>query len=250
MKRINLFFYYQWIYRRKKNYRQKIHRRSISVGDSVGKLITDGICVLHRRKNSIGKTVKSCSEVANDNTNPYRNMIMNAMRINQGNVSQCSIVEKEPNADSTGFFDLLKDSDESLWDGCMNHSKLSTVAHVFTIKSDHRLSEAGYDKIIKWARSILPEGNRLKENFYVAKSMMKPFGLGYQKIDMCPNFCMLYYLENTELTECMTCGHYSCYKPRIGRGKTLVAYKKIKYFPITPKLQRLFMSPRTAEHMT
>jgi hypothetical protein len=66
---------------------------------------------------------------------------------------------------------------------------------------------------------------------------------------MCPNFCMLYYLENTELTECMTCGH-SRYKPRTGRGKTLVAYKKLRYFPITPRLQRLFMSPRTAEHMT
>ena len=26
--------------------------------------------------------------------------------------------------------------------------------------------------------------------------------------------------------------------------------KKLRYFPITPKLQRLFTSPRTAEHMT
>jgi len=47
----------------------------------------------------------------------------------------------------------------------------------------------------------------------------------------------------------MTCGH-SHYKPITGRGKTLVAYKKLRYFPITPRLQRLFMSPRTAEHMT
>ncbi|KAL9403258.1 hypothetical protein Peur_000230 [Populus x canadensis] len=176
-------------------------------------------------------------EAANDNTNPYRNMIMDAMRMNQGNGGQCPIVEEEPNADATRFFDLLKDSDEPLWDGCMNHSKLSAVAQVFTIKSDHGLSEAGYDKIVEWARSILPEGNRLKENFYAAKSMMKPLGLGYQKIDMCPNFCMLYYLENAEMTECMTCGH-SRYKPRIGRGKTLVAYKKLRYFPITPRLQR------------
>jgi hypothetical protein len=58
MKRINLFFYYQRIYRRKKNYLWKIHRRSISVG----KLITDRICVLRRWKNSVGKTVKSCSD--------------------------------------------------------------------------------------------------------------------------------------------------------------------------------------------
>jgi hypothetical protein len=206
-------------------------------------------------KRRMGETVvgspssaSNVHEAANDNTNPYRNMVMDAMRMNQGNVSQCPIIE-EPNADATRFFDFLKDFDEPLWDGCTNHSKLSTVAQVFTIKSDHGLSEAGYNKIIEWARSILPEGNKLKENFYVAKSMIEPLGLGYQKIDMCPNFCMLYYLENTEMTECMTCRH-SCYKPRTGRGKTLVAYKTLKYFPITPRLQRLFMLPRTAEHMS
>jgi hypothetical protein len=63
----------------------------------------------------------------------------------------------------------------------------------------------------------------LKENFYVAKSMMKPLSLGYQKIDMCPNFCILYYFENAELTECKTCGH-SSYKPRTSKEKTLVVH--------------------------
>jgi len=188
-------------------------------------------------------------EDGNENSNPYRNMVMDAMRMSEGNVRECPIIEEEPNADATRFFVMLKDSDEPLWDGCMNHNKLSAVAQVFTIKSDHELSEASYDKIIEWARSILPEGNRLKENFYAAKSMMKPLGLGYQKIDICHNFCMLYYLENAEMTECMTCGH-SRYKPKTSRGKTLVANKKLRYFPITPRLQRSFMSPRTAEHMT
>jgi hypothetical protein len=153
-------------------------------------------------------------------------MVMDALRMNQGNVSYCPIIEEEPNTDATRFFDLLKDSNEPLWDGCTNHSKLSAITQVFTIKSDHGLSEAGYDKIIKWVKSNLPERNMLKENFYAVKSMMKPLGLGYQKIDMCPNFCMLYYLENVELTECMTCGH-SHYKPITDRGKTLVAYKNL-----------------------
>jgi hypothetical protein len=53
-------------------------------------------------------------EATNDNTNPYRNMVMDAMRMNQSNVSQCSIVEEESNADAARFFDLLKDSDEPL----------------------------------------------------------------------------------------------------------------------------------------
>ena len=74
---------------------------------------------------------------------------MNAMRMNQGHTGQYPIVDEEPNADATKFFDLLKDSDEPLWDGCINRSKLSAIAQIFTIKSDHGLSEAGYEKIIK-----------------------------------------------------------------------------------------------------
>ena len=120
---------------------------------------------------------------------------------------------------------------------------------MFTIKSDYGLTEAGYDRIIEWAKNILPERNKLKGNFYTAKSTMKPLGLGYLKIDMCPNFYMLYYLENVELIECKTCGH-SRYKPILGKGKTIVAHKKLRYFSITPKLQRLFMSLKIDKHMT
>jgi len=67
---------------------------------------------------------------------------------------------------------------------------------------------------------------------------------------MCLNFCMLYYFENAELTECKTFG-YSHYKPRTGREKTIIMHKKkLRYFPITYRLQTLFMSPKTVEHMT
>jgi hypothetical protein len=75
-------------------------------------------------------------------------MVMDAMRMNQGNVSQCPIVEEEPNVDAARFFDLLKDSDEPLWDDYTNHSKLSAVTQVFTIKSDHGLSEAGMTRLL------------------------------------------------------------------------------------------------------
>jgi len=64
----------------------------------------------------VGSTssVSNVHEAANDNTNPYRNMVMDVMRMNQGNVSQCPILEEELNADAARFFDLLKDSDEPL----------------------------------------------------------------------------------------------------------------------------------------
>ena len=47
--------------------------------------------------------VESTSSASNmhgvvyENSNPYRNMVMDAMRMNQGNVSQCPIIEEESN---------------------------------------------------------------------------------------------------------------------------------------------------------
>jgi hypothetical protein len=89
------------------------------------------------------------------------------------------MVDEKPNANTTTFFYLLKDFDEPLWDYCTNHGKLSVIVQVFNIKSYHGLSEASYNKVVEWAGNILFEGNKLKDNFYVAKSMMKPFGLRY-----------------------------------------------------------------------
>jgi hypothetical protein len=75
--------------------------------------------------------------VVDDNINPYKNMFMDAMRMNQDRVGQRTFVDEEPHADTTMFFYLLKDSNELLQDDCINHNKLSVVAHVLIIKSYH-----------------------------------------------------------------------------------------------------------------
>jgi len=78
-------------------------------------------------------------------------------------------------------------------------------------------------------------------------SMMKPLNLEYKKFDMCPNFCMLYYLENTELTNCRTYRHTHS-KPRTGRGRTFVAHRKLRYLSITPRQQRFLMTLKIVEN--
>ena len=50
----------------KKNYRQKIHQRSISVGDFVGKLSTNGMIVQIPTENSVGKYKDYGSEMVLD----------------------------------------------------------------------------------------------------------------------------------------------------------------------------------------
>ena len=64
----------------------------------------------------VGSTSNSSNvyEVVDDNSNPYRNMIIDAMRMNQGYVDQYPVIDEEPNVDATRFFDILKDSDKPL----------------------------------------------------------------------------------------------------------------------------------------
>ena len=56
-------------------------------------------------KRVVGSTSSASNvhEVTNDNTIPYRNMVIDVMIMNQGNVSQCPIVEEEPNANAARF---------------------------------------------------------------------------------------------------------------------------------------------------
>jgi len=85
-----------------------------------------------KRMVGLTSSASNVHEVVNDNSNPYKNMVMNATRMNQGNISQCSIIiEEEHTADAAGFYDLLKDSDESLWNDYTNHSKLSIIYMIF-----------------------------------------------------------------------------------------------------------------------
>jgi len=68
---------------------------------------------------------------ADDNINPYRSMVVEAMRINHSysDEGSCNIsLYEEPNVDEAKFLKLLKDSSELLWDWCTTHSKLTTIA--------------------------------------------------------------------------------------------------------------------------
>jgi len=64
----------------------------------------------------VGSTSSSRSmhRAVDDNSNHYRSMVIDAMRMNQGDAHECSIVDEEPNVDVTRFFYLSKDYKEPL----------------------------------------------------------------------------------------------------------------------------------------
>ena len=52
--------------------------------------------------------------VVDDNSNPHKNIVIDAMRMNQSHAGQFSIIDEEPNVETIKFFDFLKDSDKPL----------------------------------------------------------------------------------------------------------------------------------------
>jgi len=188
---------------------------------------------------------------------PYRTMVMDAFGgqfdENVGpnfDFGMTQEIEEPPNEEASKFFKILQDADEPLYQGCTSHSRLSAMSQLLNCKSEFNMSEACYDRLMSIMKSFLPEGEKLEPNFYRTKKMMKNLGLGYEKIDACENNCILYYKKTADLTSCPACGHPR-FKPKTNNGgrKKNIPYKILRYLPLTPRLQRLYMSSKTAEHM-
>ncbi|KAG8379756.1 hypothetical protein BUALT_Bualt07G0122500 [Buddleja alternifolia] len=98
---------------------------------------------------------------------------------------------------------------------------------------------------------MLPKGHKLPDSFYSSKKVVALLGLGVEKIDACENDCMLYWKNEKELQQCKIC-HHPRFKPK-KRGKKKghkdISFKQLNYLPLIPRLQRLYMSKTTAEHM-
>jgi len=74
---------------------------------------------------------------------------MDAIEMNQDDVSECSIVDEESNAYADMFFLSFERFQRTIMGGFINHNKLSVVAQVFTIKLDQGVSKASYNRIIE-----------------------------------------------------------------------------------------------------
>jgi hypothetical protein len=57
-------------------------------------------------KRIVGSTSSSSNlyEVVDDNSSPYKSMMMDAMRINHGYLGESSHIDEEPHVDTTRFF--------------------------------------------------------------------------------------------------------------------------------------------------
>ena len=116
------------------------------------------------------------------------------------------------------------------------------------LKCRYQMAEAEYDEWSSFIQKMIPKPNSMPQNFYRTKKFVRGLGLPVEVIDCCENLCMIYWGKDSELISCKICNKER-YKPvREGPSKRSrqIPYKKMYYFPITPRLQRLYASKATA----
>ncbi|XP_056688561.1 uncharacterized protein [Spinacia oleracea] len=154
---------------------------------------------------------------------------------------------------------LLEASEEKLYEGCINFSKLSFLLHLFHLKCMNHWSIESFNMLLKLILDAFPQILDFPSSYYYSKKMIKDLGLGYEKIDACPNNCMLYWGEFLKKDKCHVCGT-SRWKKTKDRGNVVsdqgtdtckkgVPAKVMRYFPLIPRLKRIYMSSSTAEDM-
>ncbi|KAF7116710.1 hypothetical protein RHSIM_RhsimUnG0018000 [Rhododendron simsii] len=143
------------------------------------------------------------------------------------------------------FDKLLNDSQREIYPGSKDYTLLKFVIEVFNMKVTNHWTNKSLDMFLKFQIKLLPEGNLVPKNTYEARKLLSGLGLSYELIDGCINDCILFRNENAALDRCPKC-NVSRYKINCARGKK-IARKTLRYFPLTPRLKRLFMSRAIAE---
>nr|XP_043625447.1 uncharacterized protein LOC122596867 [Erigeron canadensis] len=151
-----------------------------------------------------------------DNFTQMFNVLENEVGEND-NVDENDKNNEDDNGDANkndGFQQVFADSKEDLYEGCKKYSKLSAVLRLFNVKANHNWSDKSFKELLKVFHDMLPVGNKLPVSLYETKKM-------YER------------KKQTKVSGNVT--------------KNGPPAKVLWYFPIIPRLKRLFASPEDAK---
>ncbi|XP_040367423.1 uncharacterized protein LOC112178107 [Rosa chinensis] len=152
------------------------------------------------------------------------------------------------------FLKLLEDANLPLYPGSKRHTALSYTVRLLQAKVLHGWTDKSFKTLLEIAKESMPDGVQLPKSYYEAQKLTEDLGFTYETVDACPNSCMLFRNEDINLDECRIC-KTSRWKDNNGSSNDVAALgkqkaaKQARYFPLKPRLQRLFMSSKTAKLM-
>ncbi|GKV50090.1 hypothetical protein SLEP1_g56806 [Rubroshorea leprosula] len=161
-------------------------------------------------------------------------------------------------SDADMFFKLLKEAEQELYPNC-KMSKLPFLVRLYHIKCLNGWSNKSLSMLLELLKEALLDGNTLPTTYNEMKKIFLGLGLRYEKIHACPNGCVLFWKDCENQQECDVCGASRWKESSVvveDKGENFSSTKKknipakvLRWFPLKPRLQRLFMCSKTASLM-
>ncbi|GKA07537.1 hypothetical protein Tco_0686761 [Tanacetum coccineum] len=167
----------------------------------------------------------------------------------QGDIGETS--NDPTQAKHNEFEELYASANEELYPGCDYVTRLDFMAKFTYFKVKGKLNDSIFYEMIEFFQNVFPtaKGYKLPPSYYAIKKTFKTIRLGYESIHACVNDCFLFRGDaNKDVHFCLVC-NTSRWKDNNTPGKK-VPKKVLRYFPIIPRLQRLYKSSHTAKEMT
>jgi hypothetical protein len=115
---------------------------------------------------------------------------------------QAKVTEDPPIAEVETFFKLLKASEESLHEDT-EVTLLAFITRLMVIKSKYFFSNNCYNYLVKLISDILLKPHKVPKDMYQFKKLMSTLGMKYEKIDVCPDNCMLFWKGHANEKKCL-----------------------------------------------
>ena len=140
---------------------------------------------------------------------------------------------------------------KELWPRNIRYSQLFVAVRMLELKYMYQFSKSALNDFSEFFQEVVPDDNLMPKDFYSMKKLVHGLGLPVEVIHYYFNNYMIYWGADSDKLNYKLCVH-DRYKPnrqKSSKKKVNFSYKKIHYFSLTPRLQRLYASSATASKM-
>ncbi|CAM8883023.1 unnamed protein product [Rhodiola kirilowii] len=123
---------------------------------------------------------------------------------------------------------------------------MDTTLSTMRVQVNNGWSDKSFNDHLKITKDLLPSGNIYPNSYREVKRLLTNMGMGYEIIHSREYGCVLYYKEYKNHEHFLV-----CHEPRYLHidGDIKIPKKVVRYFSLTPRLQRFYMSPHIAKEM-
>ncbi|KAK1614799.1 hypothetical protein QYE76_020316 [Lolium multiflorum] len=173
-------------------------------------------------------------------------------RFEEVETPQDAETSEDPEENTKEYYEALFASQKPLHENT-EVTQLDAIARLMALKCHRNLCRDGFDELLVIVGSLLPKGHLLPQNFYYSTKLLSDLKMSSQQIHACPKGCMLFREEHADTNYCIKCNSSRYFEvDRNGDGQkrqTTVAKNILRYLPVLPRIQRLFMTEDTAQQM-